>query len=80
MTAPTQSGVRAAVTLITAVRSNLAEDNNVIAAQLNDLLRSVISDLSVDELHAMVSALVVFCANPLSPSELSELALMYAAD
>ena len=68
-------GARAAVTLVTAVRSNLAEDELLNARQLNSLMQDIVAESSSQELMATMYALTVMAANPMNNEELSDFAL-----
>lgn len=68
-------GARAAVTLVTAVRSNLAETELSNAQQLTALMRDIVAESSSQELVATMYALTVMAANPMNNEELSDFAL-----
>lgn len=68
-------GARAAVALVTAVRSNLAQDELANAQQLTSLMRDIIEESSPRELTATMYALTIMAANPMNNEELSDFAL-----
>jgi len=68
-------GARAAVALVTTVRSNLAEDETETARQLSSLMRDIIEESSPKELAATMYTLTIMAANPLVGDELAKFAL-----
>lgn len=68
-------GARAAVALVTTVRSNLAEDETETARQLSSLMRDIIEESSSKELAATMYTLTIMAANPLVGDELAKFAL-----
>jgi len=68
-------GSRAAVALVTSVRSNLAEDELVNARQLTALMRDIISESSPHELAATLYTLTIMAANPMDGEQLEKFAL-----
>ena len=68
-------GARAAVALVTTVRSNLAEDETETARQLSSLMRDIIEESSSKELAATMYTLTIMAANPLVGDQLAKFAL-----
>lgn len=68
-------GSRAAVALVTAVRSNLAEDELENAQQLTALMRDIIMESSPRELAATMYTLTIMAANPMDSEQLAKFAL-----
>lgn len=68
-------GTRAAVMLVTSVRSLRDVSDEVSARQLRALMEGIIDDASHRELTAMVYALVTLAANPLDDEQLQDFAL-----
>ena len=68
-------GSRAAVALVTVVRSNLAEDETENARQLSALMRDIIAESSPKELAATLYTLTIMAANPMDNDDLAKFAL-----
>ena len=68
-------GARAAVALVTSVRSNSTEDELVNARQLSALMRDIIKESSPKELAATLYTLTILAANPLEGDEFKKFAL-----
>lgn len=68
-------GSRAAVALVTSVRSNLAEDEAENARQLTALMRDIINESSPQELAATMYTLTIMAANPMTTEQLAKFAL-----
>lgn len=68
-------GARAAVALVTSVRSNLAEDETENARQLSALMRDIVEESSPRELAATLYTLTIMAANPLDGEQLAKFAL-----
>lgn len=68
-------GSRAAVALVTSVRSNLAEDELVNARQLTALMRDIVEESNAKELAATIYTLTIMAANPMDNEQLAKFAL-----
>lgn len=68
-------GSRAAVALVTALRSSMAEDETQSASQLSSLMRDIVAESNPQELAATMYTLTVMAANPMDGKQLSEFAL-----
>jgi hypothetical protein len=68
-------GSRAAVALVTSVRSNLAEDEVQNARQLSSLMRDIIAESDPQELAATLYTLTIMAANPMDGEQLEKFAL-----
>jgi hypothetical protein len=68
-------GARAAVALVTSVRSKLAEDDTENAQQLTALMREIIGESSPKELAATLYTLTIMAANPMDSEQLEKFAL-----
>jgi hypothetical protein len=68
-------GSRAAVALVTSVRSNLAEDETENARKLSMLMRDIIAESDPHELAATLYTLTIMAANPMDGEQLEKFAL-----
>lgn len=68
-------GSRAAVALVTSVRSSMAEDETQTARQLQSLMQDIIEESSPQELAATMYTLTVMAANPMSSEQLTQFAV-----
>lgn len=72
-------GSRAAVALVTSVRSLLKDSDQANARQLQGLMNAIITESEPNELAATVYSLVILAANPLDDEQLADFALKISA-